>query len=78
MKKWFLLSITYSEFSNDTKVEFVSEEDVENALPQSFYASDDSGLQIFELSPDGKKIERNDLSQEIEKDRNKNYYDSLY
>jgi len=78
MKKWFLLSITYSEFSNDTKVEFMSEEDVENALPQSFYASDDSELQIFELSPDGKKIERNDLSQEIEKDRNKNYYDSLY
>lgn len=80
MKKWFLFKVTYSglsDFSDDTEVEFISEEEVENVIPQTFYMSDEYGLQIFELSPDGKKVERDDLSQKIVENRNKNFYDDL-
>lgn len=80
MKKWFLFKVIYSglsEFSDDTEVEFTSEEEVESIIPQAFYLSDDHGLQIFELSLDGKKIERNDLSQKIAENRNKNFYNNL-
>ena len=67
MKKWFFVKVMYQdpEFSADTVVEFISEEEIENVLPNLFYLSDECGLQIYELTQDGKKVERNDLSQKI-------------
>jgi|GEM_PF-2508930 len=78
MKKWFLLKISYNtDFSDDTLVEFVEESKIEDLLPNIFDMSDSYGLEIYELSSGGEKIERSDLSRKIIEGRNKNFYESL-
>lgn len=78
MKKWFEIQASYSDNSlPETKVKFISENDITQELPNYFFHSDEHGLQIFELTSNGEKVERKDLSEKIVEERNNNYYDSL-
>ena len=73
MKKWFFVKVMYqNEFSADTLVDYISEEEIESILPNLFYLSDEYGIQIYELTISGEKVERNDLSQKIVATRNEN------
>jgi len=78
MKKWFFVKVLYQqEFSADILVEYVSEEEIESILPNLFYSFDEYELQIYELTQDGEKKERNDLSQKIVANREESS-DSLW
>lgn len=78
MKKWFEIQSIYSDsLFPETIVKFISENDIAQELPNYFFYSNEHGLQIFELTSNGKKIDRKDLSEKIVEERNNNYYDSL-
>lgn len=72
MKKWLLFELSYLTQKSPRRnfVEFISDSEVGRYIPQSFWGDEGPSLEIFELTPDGEKKKRPELSEPfLEKQR---------
>lgn len=65
-KKWFLIIVTYGDYSSDdARADFCVEEEVGNCMPTHFFHESTACANIWELTPSGEMLKREDLEKRV-------------